>query len=680
MFTVIAAEQQHLDSINVYKAFLSPFMNEKSTAFCRWYPDGKTLEEAIPELNDVVSRHEQWRLIAVCPTDGLNRRNPFDLVSWDLPLQPEAKADAEDYIQDMKDFFRQMGQCRKKAYVEAAEKPLARLGAWLCEEPMISSVWNEPDETCLEDAQFMRPVEYIEQLYLKQYRLDAIEKARLREAIRGAGELKVTRPAEMICLAMRCCDDTEGVLCDSWKNHEESQYSRFCDRNLYYDRMRFLTFDILPQNHRNYTFDYIRFLYCLMLLGAFEVPQGCLAPNRVYKLECENNEQALRNLLQAYDDKLTATQDLIRTKKNSLKFTTQPRLTDRDAEVLFCSSIPIPVSTSGEFDTASLSILPNKLGLSSDCPAPEMEVWTKEVNRSENAFRHFLKQPRRAVNRAAATFRQNRFADLDLVGRLNRFQQEDVAEHTGIEELKMIDAKTRDIYQAEEYEKRIRKADRNVQRVIEGRMSKKMTILLGVVVLALSLLGMLPALFSPAATGKSRLFTGLVILGVLALLAGVGLICLVCLRLPLKRAYSDYNGVMHEIVKDVSDSMQTYSDYLSHACNVMRGNSVLNFLSETEDPTTMKERILEKHLIDVERTKQELYEIFGPYLDQNRKKVDDETETFDYDFERAVDYTYPLIYSEGQKAQLDFLQTGNIVEIPVNFVRRLSVRREELYE
>ena len=51
-----------------------------------------------------------------------------------------------------------------------------------------------------------------------------------------------------------------------------------------------------------------------------------------------------------------------------------------------------------------------------------------------------------------------------------------------------------------------------------------------------------------------------------------------------------------------------------------------------------------------------------------------------YDFSRAVDFPYPVPYSEGMKCQIEFMQPGSTVQVPVNFVKRITVRREELYD
>ena len=55
-------------------------------------------------------------------------------------------------------------------------------------------------------------------------------------------------------------------------------------------------------------------------------------------------------------------------------------------------------------------------------------------------------------------------------------------------------------------------------------------------------------------------------------------------------------------------------------------------------------------------------------------------EPYLYDFTRPVDFSYPLPYSEDQSAVIEFMQPGNQVTVPVSFVRRITLRMEELYD
>ena len=111
----------------------------------------------------------------------------------------------------------------------------------------------------------------------------------------------------------------------------------------------------------------------------------------------------------------------------------------------------------------------------------------------------------------------------------------------------------------------------------------------------------------------------------------------------------------------------------------MRGNSVLNFCKETEHPDLATIRVLRKHEMDVLCVREETRDIFSMFLSANEADAD-AVEGYPYDFTRPVDFRYPVPYELVSGSRIEFMQQGNLVEIPVDFVKRVHVRREDLYD
>lgn len=657
MFTVVITEQAHLDSIKQYQSFLKPFLDNAHIAFCPWNLEGKTLKEAVPTLYETVSRHEQWRMLVICDEEGLHSKNPFDLVAFHEPVLTKEMDEAA--------FRAQRRQARFAAYEEAATKPLVRLMTWLCQAPMASS--GENNALALEDPEF---AEYLAQVS---------KKAQLRSQILGDYIPEINLPAQILCVAKRCYQEGAQDINTSWQVNEGSRYSTFPDRNMYFEKMRYLVFDILQKTHRNYTFDYIRFLYAVMVLAEHEAPMGALNPGRVYALECENDEQALSALLGDYDSKLVSTQELLRAEVTRIQRTVKPRLEDRDAAAIFCSSITVPVNSTKNFNMKELFVSSRGLGLSADCPQSEAASWNSQYQNSRQVFGRYMKQPRRAVHKAISEMRRMDTADLETAARLNAYQIEDVEEYIAGEELKMIGTKTRDFRDMEYYTKDLEAQNKRTKTVIERRMTRKWTIILGAVALGCYLVSFIPMFTSNLKAEDGTLFSLLFILAGAGIMAAIALATLFFLRLPLKLSYGDYNGIMHGVVKDVEITLGEYSDYLSHACNMMRGHSVLNYLKGYEDPDAAKIRVLKKHDLDIQLVRERFHEVFGSFLPKDGVDVDPEN-SYQYNFQRAVEYSYPMPHTEDQRRWIEFMQPGNQVEIPVDFVKAIRIRREELYD
>ena len=659
MFTVVIAEQEHLNSIKEYQAFLKPFTDNESIAFCGWDMDGRNLVEAVPELAATVQRHTQWRLIVLCDEEGIHQKNPFDRVPYTAPERREEMTDRE--------YWQAVTQAKCEAYERAATKPLVRLMTWLCQSPMVS------DEICYNSDDEDADHEY--GAYLTQIRA----KNALRKVIAADIKPDIALPCEVICVAKRTASVEQYDIQKAWEVHQELEYSRFYDWNMYFDKMRYLIFDILPWNHRNYTFDYIRFLYAVMVLAENDVPMGSLNPNRVYVMNCRNDESALTKLLGRYDAKLAATQDQIRKKMEELANTVYPRLTDREAAAIYGTGMTVPVNTPRDFDMGTLFVSDGKLGMAADCPESERSRWINGYKNSRKALTEYLRIPKRALKRAISDLRRMNTVDLEKAAGLNAFQLEDIEENIREQERKMNELKLCNVYDMDGYIEKMEEQNKKVEAVLKKRMTKKWTVTLGLLALGCYLIGFLPMFISNLKAENGTLFSLIFVAAGAAVMALAGLGALVVLKWPVKKAIRDYNGIMKEVVEDVEASMARYSAYLSHCGNVMRGNTVLNYCRKQKYPEHAKWQVLRKHETDICAVRKELREIFGVFMPPEGEKPE-VSEQYNYDFSRSVDFSYPIPFEKGMRKSIEFMQQGHTVEVPVDFVQQVTVRRENLYD
>jgi hypothetical protein len=357
----------------------------------------------------------------------------------------------------------------------------------------------------------------------------------------------------------------------------------------------------------------------------------------------------------------------------------KPRLSDHEARQIFCANIHVPVTISHDIDRNDLYAKPRELGLATDCPVDEYGHWDGAYMRSHKTLQKLLKQPRRALKRAAADLRRLNRVDLNRAGALNEFQADDVLEYTADEELSMAGIVTPALFDMEAYEEQMFVHCKKIHRKIQTRMTRKTTVILGAVTLALYLVGFLPLLFNNLDDEDTLIMSLVIMAACVGLLAVVSFVCLFFLRGSLRTLYRNFNRMMGDINQDIDDSAAVFSSYLSHACNVMRGFSVINYRASTEDPDSLRIRVLKKHMADIQRTREDLRAVFGPYM-SGTVAPDAKVEPYSYDFSRPIDFPYPIPYTDGMKTQIEFMQNGSTVQIPVNFVKRITVRREELYD
>lgn len=638
------------------KMFLFPLMNSKKFSFCEWNPQGKSLNQVLPGLYDAVRHREEWRALIVCDDGGLQSKNPYERAFYTPPRRKDF-ASEEEYLAEVR--------TRKfAAFGEAAKQPLVRLTAWLTDRPTVTKGKNN---------WLHRDPEYAE------YRAELEEKERLLSELTQGEALRVTKPCEIVCIARRCFTEEEYDLQTSWNEHTEQEYSRFYDWNLYADKLRYLVFDILPVEHKNYEFDYLRFLYVLLLLAGNRIPSDAFRAQRVYRVDCENDEKALARMLGRYEKKLKLTSQEIAQRIAQIKAEHRRPLSNREVESRYLTETTIPLVLDSEFDVEGLYVHHDQLGLSRDCPQEEYAYWDGQYRSSRKNLTRFLKEPRRSLKRAVGEMRNLCGVDSDEVFALSEFQQEDIEEYALQEEKKMVEARTSSLYDTARYEKELGDADREVKRMVSTRMTRRITLAAGGLSLLVYLIGFIPLISSTMNTAMSTAVAIGLTAGAVGALALISIGCLLVLRRRLRNRFKHYNYVMSGIVAEVRDSMNRYSRYLSHACTCMRCFSVLNLLHESEDSRYYRCRVLDNHRGDIAQVQAAGSSLFRKFVREDEQDNDD-VKPYPYDFTRIARYEYPMPLTEQNHRRVPFLQDGNLMEIPVDFIERVTLTREELYD
>ena len=133
---------------------------------------------------------------------------------------------------------------------------------------------------------------------------------------------------------------------------------------------------------------------------------------------------------------------------------------------------------------------------------------------------------------------------------------------------------------------------------------------------------------------------------------------------------------MSGILDEIQGSLNTFSVYLSSACNVMREFSVLE---STENTYEKKQNILKNHRRIILEKIKEVNELFANYIDNDTLDTKSMVQPYDFDFTIMKDYQYEMPYSEIEKSFV-FMQEGNEIAVPVDYLEAVIAEREELYD
>ena len=693
MFTVLIAEKEHIDAIRQEnKLFFEPFLENKELAFCEWNPAGQDINAAVPGLIEAVGRQKKWRAVIVnnVSEETVKTRNPFDVVDCkglEALAEPSVlpEEDLEAWESQWNDYYEALAKEKEVVYKNALEHPLQKLATWICFRPedyVLNEVQEKQDvhDWAMEmigrdEAKPSNKLELIERTYSKR-------ELRLKETTRRAfvaGKLlNIAYPAEVICISARTAENDFFDPDNFWNVPSDSSYSTFADRNLFFDKMRFIVMDLLPRTHRDFRTDYIRFLAGILILASNPVPGSAMQARRLYHLEAETDDTPLCTLVTSYDRKLAATSEVIDNEMDRIRSEIPGELTDKAAEALFCTpkDVPVLLDESCDFEKVYAE---KDYGLFFDSPTDEFHKWNKDYRNSEKAISYIVRQQSRSlVKSVSQTHMSSEISDVD-VSRLTPLQVEDIREYTDSAENAMVASIPPDLSDMSAYRKRMDDASAEVKKVIAQRMTKKTTLALTAVCLGLYLICFLPFLFSNANTIKNTT-TAIILTGVMVALLGVILVaCLFFLRSAVVDAVKDYNNTAKDIVDDIHGGMKRFSRYLSASVNVRRGHAVQTYAEKNLDEYTKSLRIRKKHQEDIRRRRAYLAEGYRDYFGDRSFCDETMSRPYDYDFDQKTEYTYPAPFLAGDSRQIEFISSGNFVTVPSSYITRILVRMEGIY-
>lgn len=657
MFTVVIGSRGLLyDCHNTYNAFLAPLIENDEVVFCQWFPEGESLAEAVPDLEKSIAKHRDWRAIIVTDSDivgydNVATRNPFDYArSITLPTHIETEDEANDFLE------------RKEAALRrAVSNPLTKLSSWLFGAAMRS----EPD-VCDEDC----TAKAIDEYYKKCYEI-------MHEHFDDVPQI-FNSPKRVIAVAERNIDRDEFLGVNS---HHEFEYSRFYEDNMYPNQLRYIAYDVGYIKGRRDADTYFNFLVFILTLAGSECPHDALKPNRVYCAEAILDDRKITELCHKYIFKLIETKGRIGLYSQKLDDQKEKTLDNDTFERVFESDVIVPVKINSDFAMDSMNVEHSEIGLVSDYPGDDREYWDSQYNAVSKRFSRYLREPRRAVKVAVkGDFRELDSIDDDRVLRLNEFQRENIKFRLDEEEEKMVRSSNVQMFETKKLKERMEETGDKVSKAIAQRLNRKKAVALGVVTTVLFLLGFMQVIISGALSEESVVPVLVIALVAMGLFIIVILLKLLADRFGIVKLIKNFNFTVQSICRNAESSLATVSEYLSHACNVMREFSVLNAV---DNDSQKKRTALAKHRADIDKKIDETYELFFKYIDE--KLIEENSrplgkcKAYEYDFTVMRQYEYNMPYSE-EKTHIEFMQPGYIVEVPVDYLSNVVLRREELYD
>lgn len=679
MFTVIICTKNRIKDIKeTYRSYFSALLDFTKFDFCEWNPDGQTVSEALPGLKKIISGKKQWNAIAVLDDDvwgseQINNFNPFDFVKSQKFTQ--SFETAEEIINHRKYI--------EESTFKALSNPLTRLGIWLFGSP-ISVVDSMKYLDGLDNSQ-PGSQEYYNKLKKLSItpgkaEIDYGFKFRYEKIVQTFGTERELfySPLSFIALSERSLSAEKYRFNNMWKKRAEFEYSEFGLDNLYPTGLKFLTFDLPRLKNEREKSKYLNFLLVILILAENnEKTCEMLRRNRLYTVNIEIDPERLKSSVNHYIGRLMATVVAIDKRYNNLNTKNKVVVDSETAHAEFESDVEIPIDVYSDIPKGEFFVKYSKIGLSSDCPIADCDYWEGQYNEIFREFVRFLRKPRRAVKKATkGNFKKMNKIEDDRALHLNEYQREDIQYVLDENEQQMIKTKTSMLFSTTGYTEKLQQADKEVKREISQRMTKKKSVFVLLFAVLAYLVGFFPLVFGNLNTTKSFFFSLTAIGTALGIFLLIGVVYLFVLRHRLVNRFKHFNYVMSGILEEVESGVNAFSKYLGHACNVMREFSVLSYNHSTIKNT---QHVLLNHKIIIQNKIRETYDIFSMLLDADDIKPAPDESAFEYDFTVMDNYIYEMHNEYTQKC-ISFLQEGNQIAIPIDYIESITLTREELYD
>lgn len=505
---------------------LDEYQSEGYFCVCDWHRGGRTTEEAIPELSDLLDGEREWRAVVV---DDL-RDNGLS-VERDL------------HFDNPFDFPENYGLTQGRTASESG-RPIVRLTQMLGGLPEKASIsWPDADEghvANLNDFSVVPQQDDDSYDLVRRYRLG------------------LPRPQVIACVTPREIDDDLMRL----RLKDESlrpveQELDFWQRNSYPASARFIVCDRAAAplaaeeadaGYQSGRSPWFGFWLAVLSLAISPLDPSMVRPYRLHRLTAIVDEGAMEQVFSerlaewaAMREVIAGQQEMDRGKLAASEFVMRD-LPDHKV------NIDVVFDLVSEDD-----LVPDTTEIHwfKDRPRSDMAVWKHQRNRILSEFKTLLRAPKRGVMNAAAQYRATRpFREEDLEYLLlNEYQTDIVLGELQELERQVAQGVAKPAFSFASYEHPLDKADRTVRSSIERRATLRQTgLAVGAVGLML-VLGFVPYMVGMAGSGIA-LSAGAVgvTLGCCAAVALVALATVWWLKKPLRSAYLKFGDMVLSVV------------------------------------------------------------------------------------------------------------------------------------
>jgi hypothetical protein len=620
VLTVLIIDEKSALSYEKYKQFFSPFVRVGEVRICLWNTEGTSVENALPDIYDLIKGVRLWRAIVV---------------------QTQASyIDESNAVTNPFDHFKESN----RDYMDYESQPAVRLSWMLTGLP---DYYVDHLKSTLSESDFDK----IDSYY----------------------DFQEIRPDLVYLVSSRALwnEDLLASIEEQWTTRLEINSSDFWFRNKYSSKCRFLVYDYMYKHKELFQRDAFVFWMNVLVLSLSNFSNSSFQAYRLYRMSCVIDEKRLSEILGSYKSRLTATQAYLIDTLIQI----QPHKAE-DLEVFnFSRSIHVRIYESDR----NLSVDHSNIGYAFDCPEDSKKSWNKEYNEVQYALSRFLRFPKRSIDESARFARLQIEAIDGTELELSKYQMDEMYEYGLSFESQMIDSLCPSMKEIRNAEHTIKHEKNEVDEKIESRMKLREILLFGLVSAAIYLSGFVSFIIDNSENGLFSVFLSLIfaIFAVIAVLS-FGFISLHDSKRKLIFGMEKFNKSIMAIVNKVVDNSMNTERFLNNAFNLMKVNKIINGNLSKHTLFKSQKQKIQTHLIKIKHELDNigyLTTIFRISVDfQRMSHTQSEHVTDIHPIENSF---YELV----DTFETLFNQDRNLVSIfyPYEFIRNFRIERIELY-
>lgn len=647
MYSVLIQNQKTIQLFReFYPIFLDLFSKDK-IGCCRWVESGRTIDTALPGLNELVLDKKEWRAIIV---------RMVELDEHDMQIHKTVPGNPYDFKEN------RLGRNQK---IKESDIPIVRLTHMLGEVPAPELHFKE--EIKQEKNKAPKRV----------YTPEAVDKEekRVYEELLRKYEYDGHKPTDIILMTfthVRKKSERKSTEY-SWQFKSEEDGSEFGRRNRYSSNCRFVKYEYIKEGRNRKEADLFNFWNCVMLMASDSIDPSTFQAYRLYSIRIDFNMEALNENFQKKMDELIGCRNYV---EEEMRHDVELRMGEKHPKPNYSAKVTAEVTIPRD---ASVSVDTNLFHLCPRSTSNEMKKWDGLKDIAEDTLESIFRKQDRVLDESANRMRQLSVVNEEDVTPMDKYEKIDMEaelSNTFDEILKTQNtiSDTRNVSG-----ERISSLAESVKEYIAGRIPRPIAweVFIGVVIVVI--LSVIPVFLIPENTDTRHI--GAMLLALIFGIAVLGIAELIVLNAQknkLLEKMEDYNDAMEDNLAVLSQDMKFYSKFVSNIVSFSRGRSFLEILKHKKFRLETEYDLLQTHLTEIDAMFEKIEKwskaFFIPVSFTrnigNEYLVDIDVSPKDnklYTFEHNKEYNIPLNY------------TGDEVVSPFGFIERLIIEREELF-